>query len=360
MIHDLKRPVMMNETEQSGFDCDFVEKPPKAIQSECPVCLLIIREPYQATCCGYSYCKRCIDRIKARNNACPCCKAKRFESFEDKRLKRSLYELKVSCSNKSQGCQWVGELRQLDDHINANPSRQKLSEGCKYTLVPCPYCDLEQSRSTIQTHQNDSCPKRPFKCVYCNRYTSDYESVSSKHWQTCGYYPVPCPNKCGVNIPRKNRTDLERHIAKECYLAKIDCYFKHTGCKVKLPRRDMQAHLDKSHPPLKEEENLSLLNPSDDNRLHKSTKLPYYEYKQSLWSQRTKSPRGNVRLTADEKEQINVIKGLFLWSFLLLVVSAVSFHYETAKVHNRLAMLTEEVLELRNHASVCPVNITFS
>ena len=47
-----------------GFECEFTEKPPKAVQSECPVCLLVLREPYQAMCCGYSFCKVCIEKIK--------------------------------------------------------------------------------------------------------------------------------------------------------------------------------------------------------------------------------------------------------------------------------------------------------
>ena len=36
--------------QEGGYDCEFVEKPPEAIQSECPVCQLVLREPYQAIC----------------------------------------------------------------------------------------------------------------------------------------------------------------------------------------------------------------------------------------------------------------------------------------------------------------------
>ena len=39
---------------REGYEYEFVEKPPKA---ECPICLLpvVLREPYQATCCGKSF-----------------------------------------------------------------------------------------------------------------------------------------------------------------------------------------------------------------------------------------------------------------------------------------------------------------
>ena len=38
-----------------GYDCEFVERP-QELQKECPICLIILREPFQVTCCGYSFC----------------------------------------------------------------------------------------------------------------------------------------------------------------------------------------------------------------------------------------------------------------------------------------------------------------
>ena len=349
----------MNPDAQSGFDCDLVEKPPKAVQSECPVCLLIIRKPYQATCCGYSYCKHCIQRIKARNHPCPCCKTKRFEIFEDKRLERSLYELTVHCSNKSQGCQWVGDLRQLDNHINANPSKKELLEGCKCTQVACLYCDTKERRSSIQTHQNDLCPKRPFRCAYCNQYASDYEDVCSKHWLKCGYYPVPCTNKCGVSIPRSY---LEHHTSKECSRTKIDCYFKHTGCNVKLMRQDMQAHLDKSHP-LKEEEQLGLVKLREyDYRKHGKLALGHSWHQQRTKSQDHENRNSTLgtKLTADQKEQVEENKNIITCLMIVMACGFFYFYRQTVVLQNNVAVLTQEVFELRNHASVCPMTITMA
>ena len=223
-----------------GYDCEFVEKPPKIVQSECPVCLQILREPYQADCCGYAFCRVCIEQVKASNKPCPCCKAETFDKFEDKRLKRMLYEFKVYCTNKQHGCQWQGELRQLDNHLNCDPPQEKQLEGCRFTRVKCLYCSELVQRSSIQIHQSEQCSRRPFSCEYCKDFESTYEDVTTNHWPVCGYYPVQCTNRCETTIERQL---LKSHISNDCPLTAIDCDFSHVGCKVKLPRKDMVFHV---------------------------------------------------------------------------------------------------------------------
>ena len=181
--------------QEGGFDC---EKPPTVVQSECPVCLLVLREPYQATCCGYGFCRVCIERVKEDDKPrCPCCKVEGFDCFEDKRLKRSLNEYKVYCRNKKQGCIWEGELRQFENHLNSDPSEEKQLEGCMFTQVKCLYCTMTFQRFDIHLHQNKRCRCRPFTCEYCKNLHSNYEDVTTNHWPMCGHYPLQCPNKCG-------------------------------------------------------------------------------------------------------------------------------------------------------------------
>ena len=223
-----------------GYDCEFVEKPPKVVQSECPVCLQTIREPYQVDCCGYAFCQVCIEQVKAANKPCPCCKAEEFNKFEDKRLKRTLYEFKVYCANKDQGCQWVGELGQLDNHLNSDPSREKQLEGCQFTGVKCCYCSELIQRTSVQVHQGEQCLRRPFRCKYCKDFDSTYKDVTTNHWPVCGYYPVQCTNKCGKTITRQN---LKDHVSNDCPLTTVNCEFNHVGCKAKLPRKDIMVHL---------------------------------------------------------------------------------------------------------------------
>ena len=228
---------------QGGYDCEFIEKPPKPFQSECPICLQVLREPYQATCCGYSFCRACIHRIKARYAPCPCCKANEFDHYPNKGLQRSLCEFKVHCSNKEQGCQWVGELGQLDNHLNLNLSQQNQLQGCQLSQIKCLHCSELFLRSGIEDHQNNQCPRRPFSCEYCKEFDSCYEEVTTNHWPVCGSYSMPCTNKCGETLQRQN---LENHIANDCPLTNINCDFQHVGCEVRLPRKDMPAHLGES------------------------------------------------------------------------------------------------------------------
>ena len=147
-----------------GFTCEFLEPPPENLQSECPVCLQIIREPHQVTCCGNSFCYSCIQRVKDDNKPCPTCNKEGLSDFPDKRLKRSLYALKVRCSHQKDGCEWTGELRQLDEHLNTDPQPEKQLDGCPLTTINCdfhhvgcavklPRQDMPQHVSTsIQTH----------------------------------------------------------------------------------------------------------------------------------------------------------------------------------------------------------------
>ena len=228
---------------EGRYACEFVKKPPSFIQSECPICLQVLREPYQATCCGYSFCRVCIERIKARHAPCPCCKAVKFDHYPNKGLQRSLYEFKVRCSNIEQGCQWVGELGQLDNHLNLNPSQQNRLQGCQLSQIKCLHCSELFLRFYIEDHQNNQCPRRPFRCEYCKEFDSCYEEVATNHWPVCGSYPMPCTKKCGETLQRQN---LENHIANDCPLTIINCDFQHVGCEVRLPHKDMPAHLGES------------------------------------------------------------------------------------------------------------------
>ena len=224
-----------------GFDCEFVKPPPSEyIQSQCPVCLQIIREPHQVTCCGKRFCKACIEHIKAIKKPCPTCN-REFSSFSDKALKQSLYSLKVRCSHQKDGCEWTGELRQLDKHLNTDPQPEKRFEGCQFVEINCICnCEDQLQRRYILNHQIKDCPKRSFSCEYCHDYKSTYDDVTNNHWPVCESFPVPCPNQCGSTIQRQN---IDSHVADECPLITINCDFHHVGCAVKLPRQDMPEHL---------------------------------------------------------------------------------------------------------------------
>ena len=140
----------------AGFECDFVEEPQNAFQSECPICLLVLREPYQATCCGKSFCKECVEQVRAKTVSCPACKVKDFSLFHNKGLQQSLYDFRVYCTHKSKGCEWIGELRELDNHLNSDPPADKSLQGCSHAEISCPLnyagCNVRLTRKDMVGH----------------------------------------------------------------------------------------------------------------------------------------------------------------------------------------------------------------
>ena len=102
----------------AGYDCKFVEPPTSVFQTDCLICHLLLRDPYQATCCGTNFCHSCCLRLQADLNPCPVCKEVNFKSFLNKGLKRSLNQLHVFCTHSRYGCTWRGELGELEHHLN--------------------------------------------------------------------------------------------------------------------------------------------------------------------------------------------------------------------------------------------------
>ena len=228
---------------KGGLDCEFIENPPKSVQSECPVCLLVLREPYQATCCGYSFCRVCIDRIKTANSGCPCCNNPEFTIFPNKGLQRSLNDYKVRCTQLKSGCEWVGEILELEKHLNVSPQKEEQLKGCEFVKIKCLYCSDLFLRSAVKAHQIDECPKRPSTCPHCKIVTTSHDTLVSEHFLSCNLFPVACPNKCGKTFRREN---ISSHRLRFCPLEMVDCDFKHVGCMERRNRRDKAEHLEKS------------------------------------------------------------------------------------------------------------------
>ena len=159
----------------------------------------------------------------------------------NKGLKRTLNEFQVRCPHRELGCEWVGELGKLDQHLNTDPQPERQLEGCPFTSIKCIHCKDHMRRHVIAGHQN-GCPKRPYSCEYCKEYKSTFEDVAN-HWAECKCYLLPCPNNChplGSGIERQN---LGHHVKEECPLAVVECDFHYAGCGVKLQRKDMAGHM---------------------------------------------------------------------------------------------------------------------
>ena len=93
------------------------------------------------TCCGKSFCRKCIERVtEGDHGPCPCCKEDNFSDFPNKGLQQPLYGFKVYCTNKERGCHWKDELGQLDNHLNMNPSNIDQLKGCNIAEIKWGNC----------------------------------------------------------------------------------------------------------------------------------------------------------------------------------------------------------------------------
>lgn len=164
----------------------------------------------------------------------------------NKGLERSLAQLQVKCSHQQQGCDWTGELRSYDQHLNLDPEPDNQLSGCKYVELACAYlCGSWFHRGAISRHQKEKCPQRPFCCDYCRDYVSVHADVVYRHWLVCKCYPLDCPYHCSVYaIERQN---MEEHLELECPLKMVECEFHTAGCDVLVAREDMDDHLEEFH-----------------------------------------------------------------------------------------------------------------
>lgn len=232
---------------RSGHECIFVEEIPDhlpTVPTECSVCLCILEEPQLVDCsCGAHFCKSCIEPVKAAKKPCPLCKGPFSTLILDRHLQRTINSLKVYCSFKSDGCKWVGELKEVSGHMNATPTGDSKHVGCPYAPLECTHCKRKFQRRFVAEHENKKCQKRQICCELCGEYTSTIEDVNKNHKPRCMSRPVPCPNKCEKLVPSKS---VDKHLETECPLQVTNCVFSYAGCNEKVLRRDMEVHVGQS------------------------------------------------------------------------------------------------------------------
>ena len=229
----------MASNEECNSEFDFVEKPSEDYL--CPVTFELLLDPVQTNfCCGNHLSRAVAEILQAEGKPCPLCKKKPLRTTDDKFFRRKVRQLKVRCSNKSAGCEWVGELGELDNHLKPG----SVEGQCDFVDVQCPLeCGGRIKRCNLAKHKSNECNKRPFTCQYCD-YKATHEKVVNDHWPKCQRYPKVCPNEC-YTVEIESRF-LQRHLQEECPLEKILCEFFFAGCQAKVERKSMKEHLDKS------------------------------------------------------------------------------------------------------------------
>lgn len=213
--------------DMGGYDYQFVDTVPDVFV--CNICHLPSRDPYLSVCCGHLFCSSCLKNGAIVIKICPMCRSEEFTTFPNKQADREVKNLRVLCPNKKKGCDWLGELRAVTEHLGNN-------EGCKYEVVGCRNgCGKKIQRNNLGHHLLVSCPRREEECKHCSE-VGGYQYIMGRHKKLCPKLPLPCPNKCKSG--KINREDMPEH-RESCPLEMIWCGH---GCNFKIARKDQENH----------------------------------------------------------------------------------------------------------------------
>ena len=151
-----------------GYPVNFVEPPPEQIDLpvDCPICFDVLYQPKMVSCCKHSFCTHCIGRIESDKKPCPLC-GQKFDLTDNIQLIRILNSLKVYCPHRERGCEWKGELGDLQSHFNKDPKSNKLFIGCPFQKIQCGLCQSHSCERRLMTdHVLTQCPNRDVECEY--------------------------------------------------------------------------------------------------------------------------------------------------------------------------------------------------
>ena len=217
----------------------FIDPFPEEVQSECSICIMILKNPQIVTCCGNRFCEKCIGQVGYRSGVigkCPLCKSQNIQYFPDKTLERQINQRKVYCLLRNDGCMWTGEVNKMSDHLDIHGLGNN-AQPCLLFPRPCEYCGEYVRRNSMTAHK-ENCDFRPRTCKFCNEEVS--KEHLKDHYKKCTSCPVCCTNVPCSEV--MTRFILSYHL-KKCKWSLMDCKFKHAGCNARIYRKDMDEHL---------------------------------------------------------------------------------------------------------------------
>ena len=224
---------------------------------ECIICQGLASDVHQTGCCGHTVCSNCGGRWKEKNDSCPHCRKSPLSLVPDPRTKRYISGLNLYCSHYNVGCDWKGSLNDIHSHLR---------DDCQFTLVACKHdsCGEKFQRCNLKDHEMNKCPMRPVFCPCCNESSIatpshkkevvkkrkginhlTYHALISTHYKCCPSWPMRCPNHCGSE-EKLTKSTLQDHIDNNCPEQVISCQFAEAGCTVRVKRKEMGDHIQKS------------------------------------------------------------------------------------------------------------------
>ncbi|XP_077979650.1 TNF receptor-associated factor 6-like [Glandiceps talaboti] len=225
------------EEHFQGYDAVFVPDIDK--KYSCPVCLAALRDTVQ-TRCGHRFCQTCLTRV-CRNRKYVKCPVDNtwFDSdidvFDDVAMRREVLSLMVLCRYYGDGCDWKGELRELEEHCPI----------CPFEQLTCPnICGDMFLRKFREKHLKE-CPRRPIHCKHCSE-NMIFKDLTRHELLVCPRFPVSCA-LCGQGGIL--RDDIPKHIDTQdgsCPNSVVPCTFEHIGCHAQVKRCELGNHCEEA------------------------------------------------------------------------------------------------------------------
>lgn len=145
-------------------------------------------------------------------------------------ISKILGRQKLNCINRKSHCDWIGELSNLDEH---------LENDCVLKLEECANENCVQmiNKFEMEAHLN-TCEFKKQKCENCE--ISLTSALMEKHADECSKAKISCPNECGENF---ERSLVKNHVMKFCPNESIECPYVKIGCNYKVERKEMVEHI---------------------------------------------------------------------------------------------------------------------
>ncbi|KAI6649644.1 TNF receptor-associated factor 6-like isoform X13 [Oopsacas minuta] len=156
-----------------------------------------------------------------------CTAGKPHEPNDD--VRESVNGLNVICPLNYRGCEWKGELLQLEQHLLK----------CDHLLILCNQeCSTILTQYDLTEHITNSCPMRNIPCKFCEDLC--LAKNVNKHLTKCPAYILDCLQGCKERV---RRDKMNEHTEIHCEMKKEPCPYHEFGCKTNsIAKRDVQTH----------------------------------------------------------------------------------------------------------------------
>ena len=257
-------------------DGSYVFVDPLPEKYNCGICKNLLSQPHVTECCGQHFCEDCLKKsasqntkqqqhswgdrflIPQRQRSGPQQMQQAFGLFSQAHSFQCREHQKSNCphcrQNNFHHIRYLPFKREIDGlkvvcprkssgcnvHV-AYGNRVDHDKTCGYIRVPCTNkCGKIVFKKDLQSHTRNDCTLRQTACKACGKIGTYKEIESLGHSSVCPEVWVKCANPCGARFKRK----ATRSHDLVCLEATVDCQFAEAGCTVKPKRKDLESHLD--------------------------------------------------------------------------------------------------------------------